>query len=371
MKVAVDGRSLAAGGAGRGVAHYTSALLAALAVARPDDEYHVLLVGDGGGAAPVAQNIHEHRIRRPPRFVHAAGALTGHPRLDRLVGESVEVFWAPAPAPMGVSREVPLVLTLHDLSWQQRPGDFTPYERMWHQAARPGRLVRRAAHIMAVSDETRGQALREWALDPSRVSLVRSGVSRPAAPTTEAISRARKIAGLSERYLLFVGALEPRKAPDLLVRAHANARARGLAADLAIVGAGRLAGVLEAPGVHLLGAVDDATRDALCAGALALVLPSWLEGFGLPPLEALALGAPSVLSDLPVYDETIGDGALRFPPGDETGLADALLAIAADPALRARLVTRGQAATAELTWEKTAAEARSIFATAAGEGISA
>lgn len=367
MKVAVDGRSLAAAGAGRGVAHYTSALLGALAAARPDDEYHVLLIGEGHGAAPIAPNIHLHRVRRPPRLWHFAGALGGRPRLDRLIGEPVEVFWAPAPAPLAVSGELPLVLTVHDLSWKQRPGDFTSYERVWHRAARPGRLARRAARIMAVSCETREQALREWSLDASRVSLVRSGASRPVAPTPEAVARALKDAGLSTRYLLFVGALEPRKAPDVLVRAFADARRRGLDAELALVGAGRMADGLQGPGVRLLGAVDDATRDALCAGALALVLPSWLEGFGLPPLEALALGTPSVISDLPVYDETLGDGALRVVPGDETGLADALLAIAADPELRALLVTRGQAATAELTWERTAAEARSVLAAAAGE----
>lgn len=367
MKVAVDGRSLADAGAGRGVAHYTSALLSALAAAQPDDEYHVLLIGDGDNSAPTAPNIHVHRIRRPPRLMHAGGALTGRPRLDRLVDAPVEVFWAPAPAPLAISSEMPLVLTLHDLSWKQRPGDFTAYERLWHQLARPARLVRRATRVMAVSSETQEQALREWDLDPSRVSVVHSGVTRPASPAPEEVSRARKTAGLTRRYLVFVGALEPRKAPDLLMRAYANARARGLDAELALVGSGRMAEALQGPGVHVLGAVGDATRDALCAGALSLVLPSWLEGFGLPPLEALALGTPSVLSDLRVYDETIGDGALRFVPGDEVGLADALLAIAGDPELRVRLVARGRAATAELTWERTATQARSVLAEAAGE----
>lgn len=366
MKVGVDGRSLATAGAGRGVAHYTSALLGALTRAYPEDEWHVILVGDRGVDPLLPPNLHIHRVRRPPRLVHAAGALSGRPRLDKFARAPLDVFWAPAPAPLGISQDLPLALTLHDLSWEERPGDFTRYERAWHALARPQRLARSAARVMTVSRATREAALREWALDPARVVAVPSGVARLPVPGAEAIARARENAGLREHYLLFVGALEPRKAPGVLARAYAQARESGLDADLVVVGEGRLSTALTGPGIHLLGGVDDQTRDALCAGALALVLPSWLEGFGLPPLEALALGTPSVLSDLPVYAETIGDGALRFTPGDEDGLARALLAIAADPALRAGLLERGRAASAELTWERTARHTREVLAKAAG-----
>jgi glycosyltransferase involved in cell wall biosynthesis len=341
-------------------------LLGALARAYPGDEWHVILVGGESAGPQLPANLHLHRVRRPPRLVHAAGALGGRPRLDRFAPAPIDVFWAPAPAPLGISGGLPLVLTLHDLSWEERPGDFTRYERMWHALARPQRLAGAATRVLAVSRATREAALRRWALDPARVVAVPSGVARLPAPGDEAVARARKAAGLPERYLLFVGALEPRKAPDLLARAHARARARGLDADLVFVGDGRLSRSLTGPGVHLLGGVDDGTRDALCAGALALVLPSWLEGFGLPPLEALALGTASVLSDLPVYAETVGDGALRFPPGDEEALTGALLAVAADPNLRAGLLERGRAASAELTWERTAHQTRAVLAAAAG-----
>jgi glycosyltransferase involved in cell wall biosynthesis len=366
VKVGVDGRSLATAGAGRGVAHYTSALLGALARVHPEDEWHVVLVGDRGADPPLPPNLHLHRVRRPPRLVHAAGALGGRPRLDRFAPVGLDVFWAPAPAPLAISKGLPLVLTLHDLSWEERPGDFTRYERAWHAIARPERLAREATRVITVSRATREAAVPRWALDPARVIAVPSGVAQLPVPDAKTVVRAREDAGLPERYLLFVGALEPRKAPDVLARAYAQAKELGLDAALAFVGDGRLSRSLAGPGIHLLGAVDDHTRDALCAGALALVLPSWLEGFGLPPLEALALGTPSVLSDLPVYAETIGDGALRFPPGDEDALAGALHAVAADPALRAGLLERGRSASAELTWERAAHQTREVLAEAAG-----
>ena len=117
-------------------------------------------------------------------------------------------------------------------------------------------------------------------------------------------------------YFLFVGALEPRKAPDVLVDAlppRPGARARG-----ASWSSSATAGWTPTrPGVRRLGRVDD--LGALYAGALAVVLPSWLEGFGLPPVEGLAAGAPAIVSDLPVLREVLGDGALYVPPGDAAG----------------------------------------------------
>ena len=91
------------------------------------------------------------------------------------------------------------------------------------------------------------------------------------------------------------------------------------------------------------------------AGALALVLPSQLEGFGLPPLEAALHATPSVLSDLPVFDETLGDAALRVPAGDAHALAAALCTIESDPGLRARLGAQARARAQRYSWAAGAA----------------
>ena len=166
--------------------------------------------------------------------------------------------------------------------------------------------------------------------------------------------------GGTPRYLLAVGALEPRKAPELLLGAFARARAAGLDADLVFAGSGRLAERLAGrPGVHVLGAVSDDELDTLYAHALALVHPAWLEGYGLPPLEALARGTPPVVADLPVYDETLGAAALRFAPGDASALADALLRIDDE---RERLLA---AAPSPRTWDAAADELHAVLAGAA------
>src|SRR3954469_19730132 len=237
--------------------------------------------------------------------------VVGRSRFGALGGD---VTGLPAPRPVPVRG--PYVLTVHDLSWEERPGDFTPYERAWHAAMRPRRLARHAAGVVCPADVTRRALASRWGVD---AVVVPQGVE--AAVDGASARRERP-------YVLFVGALEPRKAPELLLGAHARARARGLDADLVLAGQGRLAPRLDGrPGVTVLGRVSDAELDALYRGALALVLPSWQEGYGLPPLEALARGTPSVGSALPVFDETLGAAALRFPPGDAAALADALLRV--------------------------------------------
>jgi glycosyltransferase involved in cell wall biosynthesis len=104
--------------------------------------------------------------------------------------------------------------------------------------------------------------------------------------------------------------------------------------------------------VRVLGRVD--ALGALYRDATALVMPSYLEGFGFPPLEAALAGTPSIVSDLPVFAETLGDAALKVPVGDERALADALLRLERDDALRQRLARAAHERARRLTWDETA-----------------
>ena len=118
----MDARHLAAG---RGVAHYTRALLAATAAAHPGDEWRCFVPGREPVDAPALDNVVLVRDRRPGRAIFGAAALTGRPRLDRLLGGGMDAVWLPAPAPVALSRGVPYALTVHDVSWEARPADFT------------------------------------------------------------------------------------------------------------------------------------------------------------------------------------------------------------------------------------------------------
>jgi glycosyltransferase involved in cell wall biosynthesis len=410
MRIGVDARHLVAG---RGVARYLRHALEALARRFPSDEWVAFVPGRGPVDVPFGVEV--RRSPLPGRALFGAGALTGRPALERLCGGGLDVLWLPAPAPAGLDGSVPLVVTVHDLSWVVRPEDFTPYERAWHTAGRLDRQTRAAARVVCVSQATATLAQRAWGLDPRRVIVVPEGPGTPVVtsdphtgPSTTTSSQPPPVVGSDPHggpkattapghsgeatpvvtsaspsdanptttsgrsgeatpvvtpaspsdanpttapYLLCVGALEPRKDPELLAGAHARARALGLDAELVFAGSGRLAARLEGrPGVRLAGTVDGAGLDALYRGALAVVAPAHDEGFGLTPLEALARGVAPVVADLPVYDETLGPGALRFPPGDARGLADALLELR-DPTLRAQVISEGRAAIDRLSWD--------------------
>lgn len=377
MKVAVDARHLAGG---RGVAEYTRGMVAALAAAsKTGDEIRLFAPGSGeargrgetpaggdiarGGAAPegagggdargggddpgggAAVGVVVVRHRLPSRAIFGSAALLGRPRLDRLAGGEPDVVWAPAPAPLAVSADVPFVLTVHDLSWIERPGDFTRYERLWHAAGRLKRLAQRADRVVVDAWATIAPLVR-WGVDPDRVRVVAPGVpERPAA---------RLPPGVPDRYVLFVGALEPRKDPELLLQANPGI-------DIVFAGSGRLAPKLTGPRTHLFADLSSGELGALYANALALVLPSHLEGFGFPPLEAALHGTPSIVTDLPVYAETLGDAAIRIPPGDPDALRDAIGGLASDDAARSDLGAHAKERAERFTWASAGEGLRAVL----------
>jgi glycosyltransferase involved in cell wall biosynthesis len=354
MRVGVDGRALRAARERRGVAVYLEQLLRELVRLYPEDEYRVLVPGvPREGALP--ESVEVAHAGRGGRALHCAAALAGRPRLDRLLGRP-DLVWAPAPAPLAISRDTPLVLTVHDLSFVHRPRDYGAYERLWHRLARPQRLAQRAQRVLADSDTVRAELLEEWELPPDRVRTVRLGPGRGA----PAERGAGGVHG-GPANVLAVGGLEPRKQPALLVEAHGLARERGLRAGLAFVGEGPLRGKLEEAGATVLGRVGERELDAAYANALCLACVSREEGFGFTPLEAIGAGVPAVVSDLPVFRETLGDAALAVPAGDPEALAEALLRLEREPELRERLVAAGRERVRLLSWERAARETHAVF----------
>jgi glycosyltransferase involved in cell wall biosynthesis len=339
----VDARALLAG---RGVARYVRRLLTALAEQFPEDDWHAFVPGRAPVEIPEGVTPHRHPLGG--QAVFGAASVLGRPPID-LLCDGADVVWIPAPAPVAPGR-APYVLTIHDLSFEDRPSDFTAYERLWHRLARPGWLAGNAARVIAVSAATAAEAAR-WHVD---ATVVLSGVDH--------LSHAPAPAN-APPYFLSVGALEPRKAPELLAAAHQRARGAGLQAELWFAGSGRV--TVAGDGIRTLGTPHDEELASLYSGALALVMPSWLEGFGLPPLEAAACGTPSIVSDLPVYDETLGADVVRVPPGNEVALAGALLRMEREPEARAALAKAAHAAVAPLTWARAARETHVVLAEAA------
>ena len=200
MKVGVDARALLAG---RGVARFTRGLLAALADGHGDDQWLAFVPGRAP-VAPVHPRVTLVRHRLGGRALFGAAALARRPTLAGLLG-GVDVAWLPAPAP--VAPGAPYVLTVHDRSWERRPQDFSAYERAWHRVARPRALARGAAAVTADSHAMAAELRAAWGVQATVVS--------PGVDGGPSAAPARRAVPAPERYLLFVGARDPRKGLDV------------------------------------------------------------------------------------------------------------------------------------------------------------
>jgi glycosyltransferase involved in cell wall biosynthesis len=278
-------------------------------------------------------------------------------------------------------RDVPSVLTVHDLIFRHLPDHHKRLNRWYLNATMP-LFCRRASHIIAVSEYTRRDLIEGYGLSPASITVVHEAADAKFRPQpAEAVEAVRIRYGLPERYLLFVGTIEPRKNLSRLVDAFDILRSEGLTDGLVI--AGRLGwlyqGLLEhlkgSPArsrVLLTGYVPGGDLPALYAGAQALVLPSLYEGFGLPVLEAMACGTPVACSETSSMPEVAGGAALLFEPTRTEGIVDAVREILSDRALQADLRRQGLVRAREFSWERAAEETAAVYSSvlpSRGEGV--
>jgi glycosyltransferase involved in cell wall biosynthesis len=298
------------GGTGR----YTAELLTALTATAPAGWTVVPVTARHAAPLPGAR-----ALSLPRRGLTAAWEL-GLPLWPG--GDSVH---APTPlAPPRVPRGRRLVVTVHDTVPYTHPETLTPRGVAWHRKA-----IERAVHradAIVVPTEAVAAELRRYAPGPAQVHVIGHGVPEvllrePSAPAVEAMA-----ARLPDAYVLAVGTIEPRKGLDVLVAAMALPEAPDL--PLVIAGQPGWGGVELPPGVHALGRVSDEELAVVLRRACVLAAPSRAEGFGLPVLEAMALGVPVVHSDAPALVEVAGGAGVSVPRGDARALAVALAEVA-------------------------------------------
>ena len=267
-------------------------------------------------------------------------------------------------------RGVPTVLTVHDLIFRRYPAHHKPLNRWYLNPTLP-LFCRRAGHIIAVSEQTKRDVIAAYGVPAKKISVIYEAADPRFRPQpAEDRSRCPARYDLPERYLLFVGTIEPRKNLGRLLAAFERLHAEGLTDALVIVGKrgwlyddffARLEGSPAKQAVIFPGFVPDADLPAVYAGAQALAFPSEFEGFGLPVLEAMACGAPVVCSNTSSLPEVAGDAALLVDPLDVDALTDALRRVLNDPALAADLRARGLAQAARFSWARAAEETLAVY----------
>ncbi|HTW10956.1 MAG TPA: glycosyltransferase family 1 protein [Acidimicrobiales bacterium] len=307
----------------------------------------------------------------PARPLHWSWSRWPFPPIEAFIGRADVVHGTNFVVPP--ARRAAMVVTVHDLTPVRFPElverATLAYPELISQA------VRRGAWVHTPTEFVAGEVVEVFGAAPERVRAVHHGV---APRQVSAAAAAEVVAGLLpgwvERYILFVGTVEPRKDLATLVRAFGTIGKRR--PGLALVIAGREAwgrdrldeavAACSVPGqVVRLGRVADAARDALVARAELLAYPSLYEGFGLPPLEAMAAGTPVVASRVGALEEVLGDAARLFAVGDSDALASAMEELLDDRALRDDLVARGYRQAARYDWDVCAAGLAALYVEAA------
>ena len=274
-----------------------------------------------------------------------------------------------------------VVATIHDLSFEHLPETFKRRSRA-QLCLTVRRTARSASHIIVPSEHTRRDILETYKIEPERVS-----VTPLAAPDHFAPARESEVKRVCERYkiggdyVLAVGSIQPRKNLARLIRAYSllhQERARAKLPQLVLVGKlawlyGETLRAIREQGIEALtiltGYVPEADLPALYTGALAFVYPSYFEGFGLPPLEAMQCGAAVIAGNRTSLPEVVGDAGLLVDPFDVEALAQAIARVIDDSDLRERLRARGLERASHFSWRTTARLTLEAYKRAIGGGI--
>ncbi len=266
----------------------------------------------------------------------------------------------------------PVVVTVHDISFALFPDHFSPRDRLVLSSLVP-LSMRRAAHVLTLTQTGRRDLLSRYRLPPERVTAIplAAGPLFRRLDHTAELDAALTRYGIDGPFALAVGNLQPRKNLPRLVEAFAQVRAAGeTGVRLVIVGQARwqASGVHEAvrrygleDAVVFTGYLPDDDLVRLYNAARVFIYPSLYEGFGLPPLEAMACGAPVVASNVGAVAEVCADAARLVPPTDVRAIAEAVLSVLRDEGVRGTLRERGFRRAAEFAWDETARRTLAVY----------
>ncbi|HEY0379998.1 MAG TPA: glycosyltransferase family 1 protein [Pyrinomonadaceae bacterium] len=379
MRIGLDGIPL--GEIKTGVGHYTFELARALAGVAPGDEFelvspHPYVAADGGeGEQALPPNLRltraeAGRLSRRRWWSLGLPLYVRHARLDLFHGTNYDVpLWGGCPT----------VVTVHDLSTLLHPETHEKYLVRRARRRLPV-MARRATAIITPSESVRRETCEHLGVGAEKVFVVPEAARRTFRPAArEETAEARRRLGVEDEFVLFVGTVEPRKNLLTLARAFDEIlRETSLRPQLVIAGkegwlADELYTYLKGAGVvrervRFTGYVSDRDLRALYSSCRAFVYPSLYEGFGLPPLEAMACGAPVITSRVPSLTETVGDAALLVPPAAYRELAQVVIRVLRDSGERERLSSAGLRRAAAFSWEKTARATLDVYREALKEG---
>lgn len=289
------------------------------------------------------------------------------PKLDRAAG--ADVFFAPHINFYALSRKCPSILVVHDLSFLRYPEFFSRRKNIWHSQLATEKLVRQFTKVVAISQNTKNDLAELCGLDPNQVEVIHSGISldyKPIERDSQTSAKVKEKYGLPKRFIMSLGTIEPRKNFQGLIAAFELLLDRnGDLNDVELIIAGGLGWKSDATmtawkkskhrdKIRFIGYVDNQDKPALYSSAELFVFPSFYEGFGFPPLEAMACGTPVVSSFASSLPEILEEAAVYIDPFDSADIASAMEQVLNNSRISSTLKEKGFIQASKYDWTKSA-----------------
>jgi glycosyltransferase involved in cell wall biosynthesis len=362
-----------------GVSEYAKHLLHELLIGDDDNQYVLFYNSFREQPAFLSDldqsNLEIIRTRYPNKiFNYGLQKPFGRPFLDSLTGP-VDAFWSPHINFSSFGEQAGRkILTIHDLSYQRYPEFFSHRKNFWHRSLKVAELIKKYDYLVAISENTKVDLMELLAVPEEKIKVIYSGLNKESCSLSEAeIAGFKNKHNLGDRFILYLGTIEPRKNVAGLIQAYDLLRQRQWPLtnyQLVLAGADgwknnqiyeQAKNSVFRDDIHFLGYVSLAERDWLYRNASLFVYPSYYEGFGFPPLEAMSYGCPTITSDISSIPEVVGSAALLVNPYSTFDLAQAIETMLLSTDLRAVYGRRGLEQSHKFTWQKTAKQYLQLF----------
>ena len=383
MKIGVDVRSLTSGRQS-GVEEYVRNLIRAILEADRKNEYILFCNAYGRifedfSWATCYSNVSLKRFYFPNKLFNFFLWYLNWPKIDKLIG-GVDYFWMPNIMFSSVSPKTKLILTVHDLSFFNFYETFSRKRRLWHWLVNPRKMMREANKIVTVSDFIQDDLESNYQIKGKTVSVL-SGIGEKFKPIDrnnfKMISIKEKYQ-LPYRFMLFLGTLEPRKNILAIIQAfeyfHQWSESLGKEENkkFKLVLAGRkgwlceeiFSSIKNSPAkeqIMFIDGIDEEDKEYVFNLASLFVYPSLYEGFGFPPLEAMASGVPVIASNVSSMPEVLGKSALLVNPNCPSEIFEAMRNILGSESLREKMKQEGIIRAKHFKWEMAARKMINLF----------
>ena len=331
MKILIDVRGIRDGFKG-GVGEYTSEIISYLSK-KSKYKYTLLSSGLGKKKSSYINGLREINIPYPNKILNFSLKFFARPFLDYIKKENFDLVFMPNLNITSIRKKTPYIVTIHDLSFEIYPEVYSMKMRLWHKFINPKKIIQNAHKIIAVSESTKQDLQELYGIESTKIEVIYPGISTEfndnhnvSDPTIKSIIKKYK---LPSKYLLYLATIEPRKNISLIINSFNKIADKYPNLNLVIAGGDGwlyqdINRMIEQSKfkerIFKIGFVDVKDKPIIYKLAHIFVYPSLYEGFGFPPLEAMASGVPTIVSGVSSLPEIVENSAIKVSPYNENEL---------------------------------------------------